>query len=150
MKIFRYWNRPEETKKAFDKDGWFKSGDIASCNEEGVYKIWGRASSDIIKSGGYLISALEIETHLREHPDIDNCQVVGVPDPKWGQIIAGLVILKKGKTMTLEQLHDWAVNKMAKYKVPRMLKLVDSFPRNAMGKINKKELVKLYFPESSK
>lgn len=91
----RYFKRPEETKKAFDSEGWFKSGDIASRDENGVYRIWGRASSDIIKTGGYLVSALEIETYLREHPDVENCQVVGVPDPKWGSIIAALIILKQ-------------------------------------------------------
>lgn len=79
-----YWNKPEATEKEFTKDGWFKTGDIAQYHN-GYYKILGRASADIIKSGGYKISALQIETELLAHPLIADCAVVGLSDPIWGQ-----------------------------------------------------------------
>jgi malonyl-CoA/methylmalonyl-CoA synthetase len=83
--VFRgYWNRPEATDKDFTRDGWFRTGDVVSFSG-GYIKILGRSSADIIKSGGYKISALEIETHLLGHPLIQDCTVVGIPDHTWGQ-----------------------------------------------------------------
>ena len=79
-----YWNRPEANDKEFTKDGWFKTGDIAVYHN-GYYKILGRASADIIKSGGYKISALQIETELLAHSQIADCAVVGLSDDIWGQ-----------------------------------------------------------------
>ena len=88
-----YWNKPKETADTFTADGWFKSGDIAIL-EDGSYKILGRNSIDIIKSGGYKISALEIEEVLRTHPKIKDCGVVGIPDDEWGELIGASLILE--------------------------------------------------------
>ncbi len=86
-----YWNKPQETANSFTEDGWFQIWEILQFIEEGAYKILGRNSVDIIKSGGYKVSALEIEEVLRSHPQIKDCAVVGIPDLEWGEVIgAGL------------------------------------------------------------
>jgi malonyl-CoA/methylmalonyl-CoA synthetase len=93
--INRYWNKPEATQKEFTQDGWFKTGDVAIRTEkEKVFKILGRNSVDIIKSGGYKISALEIERVLLSHPNILDVCVVGVKDPEWGQRVGAIIVLK--------------------------------------------------------
>ena len=102
----------------------------------------GRTSVDIIKSGGYKISALEVERHLLSHEDIVECAVVGIPDVTWGQQVAAVLVLKPWSGLTSASLREWARDKMAPYKVPTELKMVEEIPKNAMGKINKKQLVK--------
>jgi len=140
-----YWGKPKETQESFCEGGWFKSGDIA-VYEEGAYKILGRNSVDIIKSGGYKISALEIEEVLRTHPDIKDCGVVGLPDPEWGEIIAaGLV--PKDNTLDLEALKIWLKEFLPGYKTPRKYELLEELPRNVMGKVTKKELKHLFINE---
>ncbi|KAL4613570.1 acyl-CoA synthetase family member 3, mitochondrial [Arapaima gigas] len=140
-----YWNRPQETKEAFTADGWFKTGDTA-VYRDGVYWIMGRTSVDIIKSGGYKISALEVERHLLAHPDITDVAVIGTRDATWGQRVTAVVQLKRGKSLTLEELKAWGRERMASYIVPTALVLVDEMPRNQMGKVNKKDLLKQFFP----
>ena len=111
-----YWEKPEATKEAF-VDGWFKTGDIAVF-ENGSYRILGRNSVDIIKSGGYKISALEIEEVLRKHPAIKDCGVVGIPDPEWGEIIAASLILVNTED-ALPELKEWLRDKLPNYMMPR-------------------------------
>ncbi|XP_074036816.1 acyl-CoA synthetase family member 3 [Leptinotarsa decemlineata] len=144
--IFReYYNRPEATRKEFTNDGWFKTGDICEyLAEKKVFKIVGRKSVDIIKSGGYKLSALEIEAKLLLHPDIQECAVVGLEDETWGQQVAAFVVPKQDKEITLENLRKWSEDKMPKYWVPKVLKIMNSIPKNAMGKVNKKELAKSF------
>ena len=101
---------------------------------------------DIIKSGGYKISALDIERHLLTHENITDCAVVGLPDLTWGQKVAAVLVLKEGTQMSLQELREWSRDKMPPYHIPTVLKDVPSLPRNAMGKVNKKELVSLIFP----
>ncbi|PKK72570.1 acetyl-CoA synthetase-like protein [Rhizophagus irregularis] len=141
-----YWNKPEATQKEFTQDGWFKTGDIAIITEkEKVYKILGRKSVDIIKSGGYKISALEIERVLLSHPNILDISVLGVEDPEWGQRIGAIIVLKnKDVMMDLNILKEFLKDRLAKYKIPSLLKIVQDLPKNAMGKVNKKELIKLF------
>lgn len=112
--------------------------------EKKKFKMLGRKSVDIIKSAGYKISALDVESHLCKHPDIRECVVVGIDDEKYGQKVVA-VIVPVDKELTLKEIKDWALDKMPKYWVPSMLKLVDSIPRNAMGKVNKKELIRVLF-----
>jgi malonyl-CoA/methylmalonyl-CoA synthetase len=112
-----YWNKAVETVNTFTADGWFKSGDIAVF-EAGSYKILGRNSIDIIKSGGYKISALEIEEVLRTHPDIKDCGVVGVPDEEWGEIIGASLILESSE-IDIIQLQEWIKEKLPSYKTPK-------------------------------
>jgi malonyl-CoA/methylmalonyl-CoA synthetase len=136
-----YWAKPDATAKAFTDDGWFKSGDIA-IKENGYYKILGRDSIDIIKSGGYKISALEIEDILRKHPQVKDCSVIGVPDEEWGEKIAA-VLLTDG-TLVFEDLNTWIRSLLPGYKIPRLYKIIDELPRNAMGKVTKNDLKKLF------
>jgi malonyl-CoA/methylmalonyl-CoA synthetase len=130
-----YWGKPEATGDAF-RDGWFMTGDTAIL-EGGVYRILGRTSIDILKTGGYKVSALEIEEALRMHPDIAECAVVGVADPEWGESVAAALVLKEGRWLDLASLRIWGRELMASYKLPTKLLLVDALPRNAMGKIVK-------------
>lgn len=140
-----YWNKPQETIESFTDDGWFKTGDTA-VYRDGVYWIMGRSSVDIIKSGGYKISALEVERCLLAHPHIIDVAVIGAPDATWGQKVTAVVQLKKGQSMTLPKLKTWARDHMAHYTIPTGLVLVEEMPRNQMGKVNKKDLVRHFFP----
>lgn len=140
-----YWNKPQETQESFTEDGWFKTGDTAAYRD-GVYWIMGRTSVDIIKSGGYKISALEVERHLLAHPDILDVAVIGAPDATWGQRVTAVVQLRKGRSMTLSELKTWAREHMVPYTIPTGLMLVDEMPRNQMGKVNKKDLLRHFFP----
>ncbi|MBP6382011.1 MAG: acyl-CoA synthetase [Pseudomonadales bacterium] len=134
--VFReYWNNPEATSQSF-VDGWFRTGDVA-VRERGYYRIMGRQSVDIIKSGGYKISALEIEDVLLAHPAIRECAVFGVDDPTWGEIVAVVAVLREGASLDLEALSAWCAGKLSVYKLPRRLAVVASLPRNAMGKVLK-------------
>jgi malonyl-CoA/methylmalonyl-CoA synthetase len=141
-----YYNRPEATKKEFTNDGWFKTGDMCAYSlDKGKFKILGRKSSDIIKSGGYKISAISVETVLLGHPDIKECVVVGLEDQKWGQRVAAIVILREGKSVTVDSLKKWAADKLPKYSLPTVLEIVEEIPKNAMGKVNKRQLTDSVF-----
>jgi len=148
--VFReYFNRPDATREAFNSEGWFMTGDIveqsvANDNTRGSYKIVGRKSVDIIKSGGYKLSALDIEEQLLAHPAIVECAVVGLPDLEFGQRVAALIALRPGTTLTQAELQMWCKSTMPAYRMPRTVQFIDAVPRNAMGKVNKKELVKLF------
>ena len=131
-----YWGNPESTEKAF-ADGWFLTGDIAVI-DEGAYRILGRASIDIIKSGGYKLSALEIEATLLEHPDVSEVAVIGVPDDEWGEIVAAAVVL--ANSVSEDDLVQWSRERMSGYKVPRRWIFTDALPRNALGKVTKPSL----------
>ncbi|MHB8770336.1 MAG: acyl-CoA synthetase [Syntrophales bacterium] len=137
-----YWRKPDETRKAF-RNGWFRTGDVAVV-ESGVYRILGRSSVDIIKTGGEKVSALEIEETLLTHPDIQECAVVGVPDPVWGEKVSAAVVLDAGKTLDIETLRDWGKERLAPYKVPKDLVVLEKLPRNAMGKIIKPAVKKIF------
>jgi malonyl-CoA/methylmalonyl-CoA synthetase len=134
--VFRaYWNRDAATAESFD-DGWFRTGDMAVI-ERGYFRIMGRLSVDIIKSGGYKLSALEIEAALLEHPDIRECAVLGLPDDTWGEAVTAVVVLKHGATLELPALREWCKGRLSVYKIPHRLRVVAELPRNAMGKVTK-------------
>ena len=137
-----YWNKPEATKEAFTDDGWFKTGDMAVFNE-GSYKILGRNSVDIIKSGGYKISALEIEDVLRKHPEINDCAVVGIPDEEWGEIVAAGIVCT-GDSIDSQKLTEWIRQYLPAYKIPRKYTFLKALPRNVLGKVTKNVLKKLF------
>jgi malonyl-CoA/methylmalonyl-CoA synthetase len=142
--VFReYWGRPDQTTAAFDGK-WFVTGDVVSVDEHGIYRILGRNSVDIIKTGGEKVSALEIEDILREHEAISECAVVGIPDPEWGERVAVAIVASPGAELGLEDLRDWARSRMAPFKMPTLLRVVDSLPRTAMGKVVKPELVSAF------
>ncbi|KFK38968.1 hypothetical protein AALP_AA3G183200 [Arabis alpina] len=149
-----YWNLPEVTKESFTEDGYFKTGDAGRVDEDGYYVILGRNSADILKVGGYKLSALQIESTLLEHPTVAECCVLGLPDKDYGEAVTAIIVpdteAKKKREneskpiMTLEELNGWAKDKLAPYKLPTRLLIWESLPRNAMGKVNKKELEKSF------
>ena len=137
-----YWQRPDETRAAF-RDGWFRTGDMA-VREQGAYRLLGRTAVDIIKTGGFKVSALEIEEVLRTHPAIAECAVVGLTDPDWGERVAAAVELGDADALSLAELQQWAKALMAPYKIPRALHVVKALPRNSMGKVVKPEVTALF------
>jgi malonyl-CoA/methylmalonyl-CoA synthetase len=137
-----YWRRPEETRAAF-RDGWFRTGDVGLV-EDGSWRLLGRTSIDIIKTGGYKVSALEVEAVLREHDAIADCAVVGVEDPEWGERICAAVELVPGAELSLGALQSWTRQRLAPYKIPRALVCLEALPRSAMGKVLKPELSGLF------
>jgi malonyl-CoA/methylmalonyl-CoA synthetase len=137
-----YWQKPEATQKAFTEDGWFITGDIGVLNN-GLYKILGRDSVDIIKSGGYKISALEIEDVLRKHEQINDCAVVGLPDEEWGELIAACLV-SSSEELDTKSLSNWLKTQMPAYKLPRKYVLAKELPRNVLGKVTKNEVKKLF------
>ena len=137
-----YWGKPEATRGAF-RDGWFQTGDMA-VEEDGVYRILGRTSIDILKTGGHKVSALEVEEVLRGHPMIAECAVVGVPDLEWGERVAIALVLRNGAALQLEELRAWAKERLAAHKVPSRLLTLEALPRNAMGKVTKPTIVALF------
>jgi malonyl-CoA/methylmalonyl-CoA synthetase len=140
--FLEYWRRPEETAQAF-RDGWFRTGDVAVV-DGGSYRLLGRSSVDIIKTGGFKVSALEIEEVLRMHPSIAECAVVGVADEEWGERVSAAVELRDGTALSLADLQTWAKVRLAPYKVPRDLCALTALPRNAMGKVTKPEVAALF------
>ena len=137
-----YWQRPDESRDAF-RDGWFRTGDVA-VRENGSFRLLGRSNVDIIKTGGFKVSALEIEEILRTHPAIAECAVVGVHDEDWGERVSAAVELRNGASLSLDELQQWAKVQLAPYKVPRALQAVPALPRNAMGKVVKPEVAGLF------
>ena len=137
-----YWRRPEATAEAFD-GSWFRTGDVVS-RDQGRYRILGRASVDIIKSGGEKVSALEIEDLLRTHDAIADCAVVGLPDAEWGERVSAAVVARPGAAVDVEALRVWGKQHLSPYKVPRSFLVVDELPRNAMGKVVKADIKALF------
>lgn len=140
--FLEYWQNPQATAKAF-QDSWFCTGDIAVV-ENGNYRILGRMSVDIIKTGGYKVSALEIEEVLTTHPDIQEGAVVGVADPEWGERVCAALVLQPQRQLTLESFRSWAKEQLAVYKIPTKILIVEELPRNAMGKVTKPTVVELF------
>jgi malonyl-CoA/methylmalonyl-CoA synthetase len=139
-----YWQRSDATKDAFTIDGWFKTGDVAVI-ENGYFRIMGRQSVDIIKSGGYKISALEIEEVLRTNEIIEDCAVVGIENEEWGELIVAAIVLKKAliNDFNEKNISDWLLKYIAPYKKPRKYIVVSDLPRNAMGKVVKNDIKKM-------
>ncbi len=144
--FLEYWQQLEETRQSYH-DAWFDTGDQALV-EDGYYKILGRTSVDIIKTGGFKVSALEIEAVLLDHGAIAECAVVGVPDPEWGERVC-VAVVPSGPPPTLDELKPWAKNRIASYKVPRDIRVVTELPRNAMGKVTKPEIREMFTGEES-
>lgn len=140
--FLEYWDNEKATTESFI-NGWFCTGDMAVL-EDGYYRIMGRTSIDIIKSGGYKLSALEIEGALLNHEAIREVAVIGVDDETWGEAVAAVVGLEAGTSLSYDELKEWCKEKMSAYKVPKVLKVVDALPRNAMGKVTKPDLKKLF------
>jgi fatty acid CoA ligase FadD36 len=132
-----YLNRPDATAESFTSDGWYRTGDAAVIDSDGMHRIVGRESVDLIKSGGYRIGAGEIETVLLGHPGVAEVAVVGLPDDDLGQRIVAFVVGDADS----DELIDFVAQQLSVHKRPREVRLVDELPRNAMGKVIKKELM---------
>jgi fatty acid CoA ligase FadD36 len=132
-----YLNSPDATAASFDADGWYRTGDVAVVDAGGMHRIVGRESVDLIKSGGYRIGAGEIETALLGHPGVAEVAVVGLPDADLGQRIVAFVV----GDAAADDLIDFVAQQLSVHKRPREVRIVDSLPRNAMGKVVKKELL---------
>lgn len=131
-----YYKMPEATAQAVDKDGWLHTGDLCTVDEDGYYKVVGRIKDMIIR-GGENIYPKEIEECLYTCDKVSDVQVIGVPSEAYGEEVMACVILKEGEEMTEEEVKEFVGARMAKHKVPRYVRFVDSFPTNAAGKIQK-------------
>jgi malonyl-CoA/methylmalonyl-CoA synthetase len=139
-----YWKKQAATAETFTEDGWFKTGDLAVCIDD-YYKILGRLSSDIIKSGGYKLSAIEIEECLREHSSLADVAVLAISDEIWGETVVAVVVLKDKESMIdAKNINEWLSDKLPVYKIPKKYRFVHELPRNAMGKIVKNGLKELF------
>ncbi len=170
--FLEYWRLPEETRAAF-RDGWFRTGDEGVL-EGGVWRIVGRRSVDIIKTGGYKVSALEIEEVLREHPAVADAAVVGVPDEEWGECVCAALVARAAAAAPaaradrmaggeaggagspraagpglpqIDELRAWCKQRLAPYKAPRRLLWLPELPRNPLGKVLKPRLRELFAAE---
>ncbi|MBI4965053.1 MAG: long-chain-fatty-acid--CoA ligase [Desulfomonile tiedjei] len=133
-----YFKNPEETKKAFE-GGWFHSGDLVRRDEEGFIYVVDR-KKDMIISGGENIYSAEVEAVLLAHPKIKEAAVIGVPDPKWGETVKAFAVLEEGQKATAEEIIEFCLENMARFKRPKFVEFVPALPRSAMGKILKREL----------
>jgi malonyl-CoA/methylmalonyl-CoA synthetase len=138
--FLEYLGKPEATRDAF-RDGWFRTGDVAVV-DDGSYRILGRLSVDIIKTGGYKVSALEIEEVLRQHDAVAECAVVGVEDAEWGERVCAALVTRGSADM--HHIEAWTRERLAPYKVPSRFLAVSELPRNAMGKVVKPEVARLF------
>ncbi|RKI71495.1 long-chain fatty acid--CoA ligase [Corallococcus sp. AB049A] len=137
-----YWRRPEETARTF-ADGWLHTGDLASRDARGFFRIEGRAK-DLIISGGENIHPSEVESVLAGHPDVAEVAVIGVPDPKWGEVPRALVVPRPCAAPTLEALVAFCSGRLARYKLPRTLRLLEALPRTPAGKVDRRGLARLH------
>ena len=134
-----YWRRPEATAEAIDAAGWLRSGDAGYLDADGYVYICDRVK-DMICSGGENIYPAEVESAVFGHPAIAEVAVVGVPDPKWGESVRAVVVPKPGMAVTADEVIAWARSRIAGYKAPRSVDIVDALPKNATGKILRREV----------
>ena len=133
-----YWNKPEATAETM-RDGWFRTGDMARVDDDGYYFIVDR-KKDLIIRGGYNVYPREIEEVLHEHPAVAEVAVIGIPDATLGEEVGAAVALKPGASATPEELRSWARDRVAAYKYPRRVWLVDALPKGPTGKILRREV----------
>jgi fatty-acyl-CoA synthase len=131
-----YWNDDEKTREAIDVAGWMKTGDLATIDAEGYCNIVGRIKDMVIR-GGENVYPREIEEYLYRHPKIQDVQVIGVPDPRYGEELCAWVRLRDGEAASAEEIRAFCQGQIAHYKIPRYVKFVDGFPMTVTGKIQK-------------
>jgi acyl-CoA synthetase (AMP-forming)/AMP-acid ligase II len=138
-----YWNKPEATAAAI-LDGWMRTGDAAYMDEDGYVFIYDRVK-DMIRTGGESVYPAEVENALSGHPAIADAAVIGVPDDTWGETVKALVVLKPGVPPDVADIIAWARVRIANFKAPKSVDFVDLIPRNATGKILRRELREPYW-----
>lgn len=134
-----YWNRPDASEEAFTEDGWFKTGDIGVADEDGFLTIVDRAK-DMIISGGENVYSAEVEQAIAAIPAVAGVAVIGVPDDRWGEVPHAIVTLMPGAALTAAEMVEFLTNRLARYKIPKTLEIVDELPRTASGKVQKHQL----------
>jgi acyl-CoA synthetase (AMP-forming)/AMP-acid ligase II len=139
-----YWGKPEATAAAFTPDGWLRSGDGGHMDSDGYIYITDRIK-DLIISGGENIYPAEIERVLAEHPAIQDVAVIGVPDERWGEVPKAVVVTRPGMMLDPHEVVAWCRERIAAFKCPKTIDVVDALPRNPTGKILKKDLRKPYW-----
>jgi acyl-CoA synthetase (AMP-forming)/AMP-acid ligase II len=137
-----YWNRPEETAKAL-RDGWLYTGDMAVVDKEGYVNIVDR-KKDMIITGGENVYSVEVENVLYTHPSVLEAAVIGVADPKWGEAVKAVLVLKPGETATEEEIIRYCKERIARYKAPKSVDFISELPKTGSGKIFKKGLKERY------
>jgi fatty-acyl-CoA synthase len=143
-----YWRKPEATAAVL-RDGWFHTGDMAHCDEDGFYTIAGRYK-DMIKSGGENVYAAEVEGVFREHPAVKDAALIGRPDKTWGEIGVMIVVCAEGCQVTGEALADFCRARLARYKLPKQIIFAEQLPYSPYGKVEKARLRELYGEENPK
>jgi acyl-CoA synthetase (AMP-forming)/AMP-acid ligase II len=143
-----YWNQPGATRTAL-ADGWLRTGDIGAIDEEGYLYLVDRAK-DMIVSGGENIYPSEVETVLLRHPSVADVAVIGIPDALWGETVLAVVVLRAGRTADERELAEFCQGRLARYKVPRSVVFAASLPRNASGKVLKRELREPFWKDHSR
>lgn len=141
--MLEYWNEPELTATALTEDGWFRTRDYLRIDENGYVFVVGRASDMIIR-GGANISPMEVEAVLNSFPATQESAVCGLADARYGQTVAAAVVAKNGTTIDVEVLRSFCAGKLASYKVPTTIKILDNLPRNESGKVIRKDIVELF------
>ena len=141
--VFPGYDRDDAATRAAFTDGWFRTGDSVVLDDRGAMFVRGRISIDVLKSGGYKISALEIEEVLRAHVAVEDVAVVGVPDAEWGDLVTAVVVLRRDAVLDEATLRAFGKERLAPYKVPRRVVFVASLPRNVVGKVVKPALVQM-------
>ena len=131
-----YWGDAEKTREAIDADGFMHTGDLATMDAQGYVNIVGRIKDMVIR-GGENLYPREIEEFLYRHPKVQDVQVVGVPDTRYGEELCAWVIVKPGQSLTEDDIRDFCKGQIAHYKVPRYIRFVDAFPMTVTGKIQK-------------
>jgi fatty-acyl-CoA synthase len=141
--IAEYWNKPEASRDSFVDGDWFKTGDMGYVDTDGFLFVADRIK-DMIISGGENIYPAEIEQIIFELDGVTGAALIGVPDDKWGEVPWAILTMAGGATVTLEQVRDHLTNRVARYKMPKNVIVIDEFPRTASGKIRKADLRKRF------
>jgi len=134
-----YWNQPEATARTIDRDGWLRTGDAGYMDKDGYVYIHDRIK-DMIISGGENIYPAEVESALCDHPDVAEAAVIGVPDDTWGEAVKAIVVLRKGKQATASEIINFTRERIAGFKTPKSVDFIEALPRNASGKILRRNL----------
>jgi fatty-acyl-CoA synthase len=134
-----YWQRPDATAEAFTADGWFRTGDLGRLDDEGFLTLVDR-KKDMVISGGENVYSAEVEDVLFAHTKVAEAAVIGLPDPKWGESVFAVVVARPGAHLTSEELTEHCRTRLAKYKTPKGFAFIDALPRNAAGKVLKRDL----------
>ena len=139
-----YWNRPDATAATIDEEGWLRTGDAGYLDEEGYLYIHDRLK-DMIISGGENVYPAEVENAIYTHPDVAEVAVIGVPSERWGEEVKAVIVPKPGRIPQEADVIRWARERLAAFKVPKSIDVIDAFPRNATGKVLKRELREKYW-----